>query len=157
MLTRDSRSVAALLFAACTAACTSTQALADSLSYIGKAGASYWYMASASDFVWQAGDFISLTGMEQVSGANEPSGFTVVYTPHTVQWTCVQQAFGPKFLRVDSAAAAGQVPYSIQSSHPGAGNVTGPEYVPEPATVCLFCGGLMVLAGLVWRRMRLST
>jgi hypothetical protein len=56
--------------------------------------------------------------------------------------------------RAFSIAGEGDVSCSIVSGDPGSGTVTGAAYVPEPAAIALFSGGLIALAGCVWRRRR---
>jgi hypothetical protein len=132
-------------------------ASADTLSYLGQGGGTYWYLASATDdFTWNTGDVVSLTGMDNLTAANAPFGFSVAYTPWAATWTCTEDFAGVAVFTVDSAAIAGQVSYSIVSGSGSSGSIEGPEYTPEPTTVMMFSAGLFALVAVVWRRTRPS-
>jgi hypothetical protein len=122
----------------------------DTLTFIGRNG-DYRYRATSSDNGWDVGDTITLTGLEQVTDARAPGGFTVVFTPYTVTWTCIEARGGKPMLRVESIAGLGDAFYTIQSGDPGAGIIAGPAYVPEPMTLVLFSAGLLLLMA-AWRR-----
>ena len=145
---------AALILAVCVAGAAMGPALGDSINFLGAGGGTYWYLATSSDFGWEGGDVISLTGLEEVTGANQPFGFSVAYTPYSVAWTCTQPRFGLTAFSIQSVAESGQVPYSIASEDPSSGWIPGPAYAPEPTTVAMFCTGLAALAGVAWRRRR---
>lgn len=128
-------------------------ALGDSLSFLGQGGGTYWYLANTdSDFFWEAGDVVSLTGMSEVTGANEPFGFNVAYTPSSVTWTCTQQRLGLTFFNLQSITGPAPAPYSIASEDPSSGWVPGPAYTREPTTMVMFCAGLTALGAAAWRR-----
>jgi hypothetical protein len=141
---------AVLVFAALAPAWGAKPALADSMLYLGQVGTNYKYKAEASDANWDPGDVIALTNLDGVTSASEPVGFVVLYSAYGVTWTCVQAVGGPKTLTVQSAVAPGQVAWTIISNDSGSGPITGPEYIPEPATTVLFGGGLIVLAAVAW-------
>ena len=131
--------------------------VADSLTFIGRTSDRYRYRAESSDNGWQVGDTIVLSGLEQVAGAEAPKGFKVdALTPYSVTWTCIEERPGRPHFEVYSVAAEGDVLYTITSSPPTTGTVTGPAYVPEPMTVLLFCSGLFTLAAAVRRRRSLA-
>ena len=144
--------VAAGVLLVCLLATRGGQSPADSLSFLGQGAGTYWYLASATDFAWDPGDVVALTGMEQVTGGNAPAGFTIAYSPYSVTWTCTQATFGFPVFGVQSAAPPGTIAYSIESADPSAGFTPGPEYVPEPTTVGMFCTGLVALGAALWRR-----
>ncbi|MFQ5809736.1 MAG: PEP-CTERM sorting domain-containing protein [Armatimonadota bacterium] len=157
MSVRGSGPTAACFLAVLAAACGAAPALADSLTFKNQSAGRYHYGATATNNRWDPGDVIALTGLEQVTDANAPPGFSVAFSPYEVTWTCLQQTAGQLSLRIDSVAAAGDVSWDIQSPDPGSGTVTGPAYVPEPETIALFGGGLILLVGLAWRRKRLAS
>jgi hypothetical protein len=143
-----------VLVAVCTTACAVAPALADTMTYVEYVGTNYKYKAEASDASWDVGDIIALSNLDGVTSASEPIGFTLSYTPYNVTWTCVEAIGGPKTVTVQSAVAPGEVTWTILSNDSGGGAITGPEYVPEPGTIALFCGGLVALGGAAWRRRR---
>ncbi|MFQ5809634.1 MAG: PEP-CTERM sorting domain-containing protein [Armatimonadota bacterium] len=144
-----------MLSVVCTLADGVPPAFCDSLAFIGRTNGRYRYRAFSSDNGWDIGDSITLTGMEQITGASAPGSFVVSeVTPYTVTWTCISDRGGRPILNVFSIAGEGDIAYSIASGNPGSGTVTGPAYVPEPAAIALFSGGLIVLGGCVWRRRR---
>ena len=144
--------VAATVLVLCALVAAGTPALGDSLSFVQQSGGTYWYLATADDLSWDAGDIVELTGMDMVASVTTPAGFTSVYSGIWVRWTCTQTNSNPLLLGVQSAAPAGQISYDLQTSDPSSGFVAGPEYTPEPTTVAMFCSGLMALVAVVWRR-----
>ena len=126
------------------------RAFGDTLTFVGR-NSHYRYRATSTSNGWAVGDTITLSGLEQVTGANAPGGFTVVFTPYTVTWTCIAARGGKPMLFVESLAGQGDSSYTIQSANPGAGTIAGPAYVPEPVTLVLFSAGLMLLMA-AWRR-----
>jgi len=150
--------IAAIIFAVFTAACGLMPAACDSVTYVGHSPGRYWYFATASDRRWDVGDVIRLEGMEQVTDAGGwRGGLEVAYTAQSVTWTCTRARPGRMVLTLSSTALAGQIPFSIASNSPATGLTTGPQYLPEPTTTILFCGGLIALAALVGRRTRSRT
>ena len=148
------KSIAAWLVATLAAGSAVAPVLGDTVLFSSQSPGVYDYRAQATDNRWDPGDTITLTGLDQITGATSPNKFTVAFTPFSVTWTCIQQASGQQNLRIDSLGAAGTVSWGIQSGDPGAGTVTGPAYVPEAASILMFCGGLILLGGAVARSRR---
>jgi len=147
--------IRATLLLVFTAAGGMAPALCDSITYVGSSPGRYRYRAMASDNRWDVGDIIRLEGVEQLTDVSVPGGFTVEYTAWGVTWTCIEARGGRPGLSLWSVAGAGQIAFSIESDSPASGTLTGPQYLPEPTTTIMFCGGLMALAAAVWRRSRL--
>jgi hypothetical protein len=155
-LAANRSTIAASLLAVCLLAGGAAPLVCDSLSFVSHGNSRYQYKAEASDNRWDPGDIIVLSGLEQVTGAEGPKGFTVELSPYTVTWTCIELTHGKPHFDVYSVAAEGDSPYIIASSDPGSGSVTGPAYVPEPMTIALFGGGLLTLAAALRRRRSLA-
>ena len=140
--------IAAAVLAGCMAV-----ASADTVTFFAKSDDWYLYRADATNSTFEAGDTITLSGMDKVTNALTPSGFSVVFDRFTATWTALQDVTGVQFFGVLSTEVSGTIPWDVSSIDSGSGTVTGPEYVPEPASVVLFSAGLMAL-GLRARRRR---
>ncbi len=126
-------------------------ASSDTLTFLGLNGR-YRYRAISTDNGWDVGDTITLSGLQQITGASTPGGWTVAWTQYSVTWTCIQSKGGRPLLNVYSVALPGDSSYFIQSADPVAGTITGPAYVPEPTTIILFSAGLTLLGTALRRR-----
>ena len=147
------RYLVAIGIAAVMLVATIAPASADSIMFFGQNSGWYLYLGTATDSSWTIGDQVTLTGMDYVSDVLSPSSFSVTFDRFSATWTCIQATSGIQFFGVASSEAAGTIPWSITSNNSGSGNVTGPEYVPEPATMALFSGGLLAV-GIALRRRR---
>jgi hypothetical protein len=128
---------------------------ADTVTYFAESFDWFLYRGDATDGTFEAGDTITISGMDLVSNVLTPSGFSVVFGPYAATWTALQDVGGVQFFGVLSTEVAGTVPWTVTSGDSGSGTVTGPQYVPEPATLALFSVGLLAL-GVRARRRRAS-
>ncbi len=128
---------------------------ADTVTFFAQSDDWYLYRGDSTDGTFETGDTITVSGMDLVTNVLTPSGFSVVFGPYAATWTALQDVSGVQFFGVLSTETAGSVPWTVTSDDSGSGTVTGPQFVPEPATIALFSMGLLTL-GVGARRRRAS-
>ncbi|MFQ6096083.1 MAG: PEP-CTERM sorting domain-containing protein [Armatimonadota bacterium] len=143
-----------LLFGAALVCLVVSTAGADSVSFVGHFGDTWVYVLTTTNA--QTNDTVVFTNLDGVTSATAPADWAVTHQDEfnvTYTYTASADSGSTQYVfQFNSGAAEGTINWQVNTSNPGSGTATGPQYVPEPTTFAMMGAGLLGMLGLV--RMR---